>query len=126
MSKKWKPVGFRILVKPEEDRVEKELGQKVEGGYQRESGIFIVENSDTESEILRESVSQQYGIVVDIGPIAWYDYADGQKWCKIGDRVCFSKHAGKFIEDPITKKMLIAMNDSDIILVEEEIDNANN
>jgi co-chaperonin GroES (HSP10) len=72
------------------------------------------------------------GVVVAIGPDAWKAFrqvddtgklVNGQPWAKIGDRVTYSKNAGKFVKNTETGEEFVVMNDEDIVLVhgEEEI-----
>lgn len=123
-----RPCGFYLLVKPDDDIIRKELGKEVEDGYVRDSGFFIPKSAESVTDIQRERAAQQIGTLVDIGEIAWYDYAKGQHWAKIGDRVVFAKYAGKFINDPVTDELLILLQDSDIVgKIKEvtEIENGN-
>ena len=93
--------GYRILVDP--DKVE----------TMSEGGIFMVLDERM------EMVSQQFGTVVDIGDTCWTDAAGRPlvRWCEVGDRVLFSKHAGRFYTDPKDpdKKEFMIINDNDII-----------
>lgn len=121
------PTGFYLLVRPDDDVIEKELGKKREDGmYERDSGLVIPETADSIEDVQRERAAQEYGTLLAIGPIAWNDYADGQNWAEVGDRVCFAKYAGKFVEDPETRELLILLQDTDIVAVikdklEEEV-----
>jgi co-chaperonin GroES (HSP10) len=92
--------GYRILVEP--DPVETMFGN-----------IIIVMDERM------EKAAQQFGTVLSIGPTCWTD-RNGEKlgdWCEEGDRVLFSKHAGRFYVDPADpdKKELMIINDNDII-----------
>jgi len=93
--------GYRILVQP--DAIE----------TMSQGGIYMVLDERM------AMTAQQYGTVVGIGPTCWTD-AQGNKlerWCEVGDRVLFSKHAGRFFTDPADpeKKELLIINDTDII-----------
>ena len=92
-----KAVGYRLLVKP------KEIEKVSEGG------IVIIA---TENEERLEEVGQQFGTVVSIGPSCW---GDEEPWCKVGDEICFAKHAGRFIFDPHTGEKFFVMNDTDVL-----------
>lgn len=105
--------GYRILVKADEVET------------MSEGGIFLVLDEKLERS------GQQFGIVVDIGEDCWAGRSnagtlvEGKQWCKIGDRILFSKHAGRFVYDPKTKDELLIMNDDDVLAVvkdEEEED----
>jgi co-chaperonin GroES (HSP10) len=105
--------GHRILVDP--DPVEEVS----------EGGIIIA------SDKKLERTGIQRGVIVAIGPNAWKAYRtidregferDGEPWCSIGDYVLFGRHAGRYVEDPVTKKEYLVMNDEDILGVFEEGD----
>ena len=115
------PCGFYILVKPDDDIIRKELGEEQEDGYVRDSGLFIPKNIESVTDIHRERAAQQEGTLVAIGDIAWWDYAKGQHWAKVGDRVVFAKYAGKFINDPVTDELLVLLQDSDIVAKIEDV-----
>ena len=96
-----KPAGYRVIVKP--DLVEEVT----------ESGLFVAwENKD------REQAGAFYGTLVAIGPSAWKAYDDGTPWASVGDRVVFSRYAGRYIDDPddIDTKYIL-LNDEDILAV---------
>src|SRR5689334_15880829 len=96
-----KPAGYRVIVKP--DSVEEVT----------ESGLIVAwENKD------REQAGAYYGELSAVGPSAWKAYDDGTPWASAGDRVCFSRYAGRYIDDPDdpdTKYILL--NDEDILAV---------
>ena len=77
-------------------------------------GIFLVQDEKL------EAAGQQFGTVVSIGHTCWTQ-ADGSKlepWCKLGDRILFARHAGRFVYDPENReKEFMIMNDTDIIAV---------
>lgn len=70
------PVGWRILVKPQEI---KEMS---------ESGIVITSGSYKE----REQMANTTGIVVAMGDDCFAD--EPAPWCKVGDKIIFAKYAG--------------------------------
>jgi co-chaperonin GroES (HSP10) len=70
------PVGWRILVKPQEI---KEMS---------ESGIFITSGKYKE----REQMANTTGVVVAMGNDCFAD--EPAPWCKIGDKIIFAKYAG--------------------------------
>ncbi len=92
-----KPVGHRVLVKPDDLETE------------TESGIVYRLNTS------QERSGQIFGTLVEIGPTAWKAFDDGEPWAEIGDRVAYARYAGKWIEDPETKEMYVIMNDDDIV-----------
>ena len=93
--------GYRILVEPEPIET------------LSEGGIFLVLDERM------EMTAQQFGFVIDIGPTCWTDARGGalERWCEVGDRIIFSKHAGRFYLDPKDpeKKELMIINDTDVI-----------
>ena len=103
------PVGVSILVLP------KQLDGKTA------SGIITA----TDAQLEREQMRQTDGIVVAVGPIAFYDEKDGHgnvvPRCKVGDRVVMKAYAGMIREglDDLTYR-LIADNDVVAIITEEK------
>lgn len=99
------PAGYRVLVKY--DPVEEVS----------EGGIII---HTKEEDMLREKAAQDIGTVVALGPDVWSSYP--APWAKVGDRVSYSKHGGRFIVDPSTKEEYVLLNDEDItaVLIDED------
>lgn len=98
MMMKVKATGYRVLIKPDP------IKEKSDGG------IIVVQDTKM------ERAAQQYGVIVDVGPDCWSDY--DEPWANVGDRICFVKHACKFIEDPEDPTSNLAIiNDSDILVV---------
>ena len=100
--------GYRILVKADEL-------ETVTAG-----GIVLVLDEKLERS------GQQFGTVVNVGSDCWAgrsnrgNLVEGKAWCKVGDRILFSKHAGRFVYDPETKEELLIMNDDDVLAVVRE------
>jgi co-chaperonin GroES (HSP10) len=103
-----KPIGHKILVKA--DDIETTT----------DSGIVLVLDEKL------ERASQMRGTLVAIGPTAWqaFRYVDtngkwknGKPWALPGDRVLYSKYAGKIVEDPETEQDFVLMNDEDLVAV---------
>ena len=93
--------GYRVLVKP--DPIERET----------ESGIVLsIEGTAADN---MERSGQQYGTVVGIGNTCWHEMGD--PWAEIGDRILYSKHAGRLIYDKDTEEEFYIMNDTDILAV---------
>lgn len=91
--------GYRILVKPDPlETVSK-------------GGIIMVLDEKLERS------GQQFGTVVGIGHTCWTGGTDHTHWCEVGDRILFSKHAGRFCYDPETEEEFMVMNDDDILCV---------
>jgi len=96
---KIKPLGYVVLVKPDE------YDETVDFG----DGIKFYLNVDP-----REKMTITTGTLKEIGSCAWSDKGDGSPWAKVGDKVIFSKFAGKTVVDPETKEKFLLMNDEDI------------
>ncbi len=119
--KKLKPVAHRLIVKPDDIIEEQEL-QKNHASLKKAG--FIIEKPNNQAR--RDLQGTESGVVTAIGPMAWkhsdygYPGPDWQPWCKVGDRVVFSKYVGKLWPDPETSEEFMIMNDEDIQLVESE------
>lgn len=100
--------GYRVLVKP------KEIERKTK------SGIIITVAGTQEDKL--EQAGQQFGTVIGIGDSCWKGDHFDEPWCKVGDTILFSKHAGRFVydytEDDETAYMI--MNDVDVLAVVSE------
>lgn len=96
---KIKPLGYVVLVKPDEYEDKHDLGN---GQF-----LEIVEDK-------RVKMTITTGTLMDIGPWAWVDRGDGKPQAKIGDKVVYSKFAGKTVIDPDTKEPYLLMNDEDV------------
>jgi len=70
------PVGWRVLVKPQE------VKQMSKGG--------IILSTDTNKE--REQMGNTTGVVVAMGNQCFA--AESKPWCGVGDKVIFAKYAG--------------------------------
>ena len=70
------PVGWRVLVKPQE------VKQMSKGG--------IILSTDTNKE--REQMGNTTGVVVAMGEQCFAD--EPQPWCGVGDKIIFAKYAG--------------------------------
>lgn len=100
---KVKPVGHRVLIKP--DKIE----EVTKGG--------IIIHRDL---VEKEQQAQVSGVVVDMGLDCYREY--DVDWCKIGDKVLYQRHAGMrvpdgnggFLED------LLLLNDLDVTGIIEE------
>ena len=103
-----KAIGYRVLIKPDEVVDE------------TESGIILTLDDKA------ERAAMQTGTVVDIGPVAFKDYAkdysDGN-WISVGDRVVYSKYGGKWLYDfanfdplnPSECESFVIVDDADIL-----------
>jgi len=97
--------GYRVLVKPKEvEKVSK-------------SGIIVLVEGTNETKL--EEAGQQFGTVVGIGDTCWAGEAFSAPWCRIGDTILFSRHAGRFVYDPTDPEetAYMIMNDTDVLAV---------
>jgi co-chaperonin GroES (HSP10) len=96
------PTGYRVLVKPDDI-------EKVTKG-----GIVLV----TDEKL--ERAAQHVGTVVSVGRQAWKAFSknyDGDAWANVGDRIIYSKYAGKYVKDPETKEQFVILNDEDVVAI---------
>lgn len=101
------PCGHRLILETKEYDQHDEVFAAA-----RKAGLEIIKDSKT-----RYQASVDEGVVVAIGPTAWKDFGN-TPWAKVGDRVVFSKNAGRSIEDPANKdKHYIVLNDEDVLVV---------
>jgi len=108
--------GFRVLIK--QDSAE----EKTEWG-------FVLEASEEKKKLVQNAVYT--GELIQVGPTAWYDYSHkyGKKicepWARIGDRVLFTKHGGRYVEIPDTAEdeNYVVVNDGDVLMVLDKEDN---
>jgi co-chaperonin GroES (HSP10) len=55
---------------------------------------------------------------MQIGPVAFVDRGGADNWCKVGDKVCYARHGGKLIKNPLNdQEKYLVLNDEDILLV---------
>lgn len=100
--------GHRILIQPdtlhEYDPIFKSA---------KSSGIVIAEPTER-----KEATGVDTGVVVQIGPSAFYGFGDGTPWCKEGDRVSYVRHGGMFVKNPSNKEeKWLVINDEDVCMV---------
>ena len=91
--------GYRVLVKADEI-------EKVTKG-----GIVLVQDERLEKTLT------QFGTVVDIGETCWIGEAFKNPWCKVGDKIMFSKHSGRFVRETPESEQYLIMNDTDVLAV---------
>lgn len=111
--------GHRVLVKPDppKDQFNKHVSKEL-----ADKGFEIALPKEQE---LREQVGTSIGTVVAVGSTCWkaYDYnvplVIWEPWCKVGDRITFSRYAGKIQEDPVTNEKFMLINDVDVHCVIE-------
>ncbi|MGI9251416.1 MAG: co-chaperone GroES family protein [Pseudohongiellaceae bacterium] len=106
-----KAAGYRVLVKPLEgtmglEQAEADLFPELAG-----RGAVI----KTHNELEREERGEHFGIVLNIGPIAFDRLGGRGSWCDEGDTVVFSRYAGTRVEHPPgSGNFYQLMNDEDI------------
>ena len=105
--KKLVPLGHRVLIKP--DPINKTSA----------GGIFLAVDEKL------EKAGQQIGTIVALGEDCWKAFrkinqhgkeVNGLPWVKLGDKVLYSRFAGKFVGHPDTKEEFTIMNDEDILI----------
>lgn len=116
-----KPLAWLVYIRPAE----------AEGGAVIPQSLadmgFTVKMGNDANEERRSKLAQEIGEVLSIGPLAWMRQdlqgnrkpEEWQPWCKVGDRVVFSKYAGKLVPDPDTGEEYMMVNDEDIKTVIE-------
>jgi co-chaperonin GroES (HSP10) len=103
------PAGHRVVVKPD-DVAEKK------------GSLYLPQ---TARELERQATMQ--GTVLAVGPTAWKEFADGQAWAAVGDRVIFARYGGGTYKEEILEngvrtgeREFRLLNDEDIIAVLRE------
>lgn len=91
------PTGHRILVAPDE------IKEKSKGG--------IIYSNET---IDRERALAIRGVIIEIGPTAWQEFAEGIPWAKVGDRVICQMRYGIELKGQDNEKYVL-FNDEDIL-----------
>lgn len=102
--------GYRVVVKPIE------IVNKLEGAMADQAPTLAGKGFEqmTEKEKDRHQRSENRGVVISIGPIAFKRL--GEPWCKEGDVVVFSRHAGTRVEHPPgSNNFFQIVNDEDIM-----------
>ena len=103
------PVGYTILVKIEEIK----KSHKVEG-----TDIELALATDDKLE----RHAEQRGTLIAVGELAWKDNIKidgepkGKPWAKPGDKIIFSKYAGKFLPGSEWKNFVL-MQDQDVVAI---------
>lgn len=115
---KLQPTGFRVLIMP--DKQPEDEGKLKYGELELE----LVE--DKYEKRARQAANQK-GTIIAIGPTAWNAFDNGEPWAKVGDKVTFTKHGGKFVDTGISNpknpdKTLegVLLNDEDVTSVWKE------
>jgi co-chaperonin GroES (HSP10) len=96
------PVGLSVLILPEQ--VEEKTA----------AGVIVA----TSQELERKQMAQTDGVVVALGPLAYFDEKDGEgnilPRCKVGDRVVMKAYAGMIRQGKDELKYRL-ISDSDVI-----------
>lgn len=103
-------LGYRLTVRP--DAVIDSEAEKTK--LLAEKAGFVLPDKvkgDLESEFTRERASVDQGVVLTIGSTAF----NGDPWCKVGDKIAYARHAGKFVKDPDTDEDILVINDDDVV-----------
>ena len=99
-----KPVGNRVLIKPEKLEDIDPVWAKAKA-----AGIQI-----PDTHMVRQERIVEIGTVLEIGENAWDDF-QGPCWCKVGDKVGFTKYGGKIIK--YNDEEFYLLEDIDILCV---------
>lgn len=98
------PLGHRLLVKPEKI-------EDIDPAFAaaRRAGLII----ETD-ERKREQAAVDRGVVISMGDTAFVDFG-GVPWCKVGDKIAYTRYGGKMVKDPEDEQEYIILNDEDVI-----------
>ncbi len=103
--------GYRILIKPMEGTKELEEAEAAVAPHLAAEGFQV--KSDAEKK--REERGENYGVVINLGPVAFDRMGGREAWCDEGDVVVFSRYAGTRVEHPRGSGTFYQlMNDEDI------------
>ncbi len=124
--------GHRILIKVDEDTIEKSIQDEIQDAIKKVGGDHIKGKEIFRGNICLGAISfdpeerkkaaqrgAESGIVVQIGPTAYLEFA-GDPWCKVGDKIFFQRYQGQQIPDGVFKDQsrYIVLNDDDVLFVE--------
>jgi len=103
-----RPCGHNVVVQPVTLKTE------------TDSGIILVTEGSQKEKL--EMAGRMLGVLVAVGPQAWWAHSvaleqEYEPWAHVGDTVFYSRHAGKFMFDPISKKEMYVLHDEDILAV---------
>lgn len=68
----------------------------------------------------RESCATETGVIVAVGESAFVGFGDDSPWGKVGDRICFIRHAGHLRK--VNNEDYRIINDVDMLCVIEDIE----
>lgn len=107
-----KPCGHHVLIKP---RNLADVDENFAAGQRM--GLVLTRRTQRQ-----ESVAISVGQVIDLGPIAYKDTAEGKPWCKKGDWVAYARHGGMYVEEPSEdgkNSGWLILNDIDVVAIVE-------
>ena len=100
--------GHRILIKPDTlETVDPVFASA------KKAGFVIAEKTERDEASIIDT-----GTIVQLGATAYDDYGGRENWCKVGDKVSYTRHGGRMISNPdnVEEKWLV-LNDEDVIMV---------
>jgi len=113
-----KPCGHHLVIKPIE------LPKESKGGI-----LLNFEGSQYEK---LEKASRMIGVILAVGPQCWFAHASAlmdyvletetekaalEPWAATGQTVLYSRHAGKFVFDPMSGDELYVIHDEDVLAI---------
>ncbi len=103
-----RPCGHHVVVQPVTLKTE------------TESGIVLVVDGGQQEKL--EKAGRMLGTLVAVGPQAWVAHSVAlergkEPWAEVGDTVLYSRHSGKFVQDPMTKEEMYVLADDGILAV---------
>lgn len=105
-----KTPGHRVLVKPDSLTTVDPVFASAQ-----KAGLQLIEKTERQEATIIDT-----GVVVQIGPTAYDAFGGADKWCKVGDRISYTRHGGKFIADPEnSENKWLILNDEDVLMVWE-------
>jgi len=109
-----KPVtpGHRILVKPDSLTIVDPIYAAAKA-----AGFELLKQTERQ-----EATAIDTGIVIQIGPTAYKDFGGADNWCKVGDKISYTRHGGKMIANPSDpEEKWLCLNDEDVVMVWEAV-----
>lgn len=100
--------GHRILIKPDSlVEVDPVFASA------KKFGIEIAKKTERDEASIIDT-----GTVVQLGATAYNDYGGRENWCKVGDKVSYTRHGGRMISNPDdVEESWLVLNDEDVIMV---------
>lgn len=101
------PVTFRIVIKPFDI-------DETDDAYKAAKRMGL--DLSQEKTKKREQQAVDRGTVVSFGPVS-FEAFNTPNPLKVGDEICYARHAGKEIEDIYTKEKFVLINDEDVVAI---------